>query len=31
VAEEALAIAVYCALTAPGFRSGVLLAVKPSA
>jgi ADP-ribosylglycohydrolase len=28
VAEEALAIAVYCALTAPGFRSGVLLAVN---
>ena len=28
MAEEALAIAVYCALTAPGFRSGVLLAVN---
>jgi ADP-ribosylglycohydrolase len=28
VAEEALAIGVYCALTAPGFRSGVLLAVN---
>lgn len=28
VAEEALAIAVYCALTAPGFRAGVLLAVN---
>lgn len=28
VAEEALAIAVYCALTAPDFRSGVLLAVN---
>jgi ADP-ribosyl-[dinitrogen reductase] hydrolase len=28
VAEEALAIAVYCALTARGLRSGVLLAVN---
>jgi len=28
VAEEALAVAVYCALTAGGFRSGVLLAVN---
>ncbi len=28
VAEEALAIAVYCALAADGFRSGVLLAVN---
>jgi ADP-ribosylglycohydrolase len=28
VAEEALAVAVYCALTAAGFRSGVLLAVN---
>jgi len=28
VAEEALAIAVYCALAATGFRSGVLLAVN---
>jgi ADP-ribosyl-[dinitrogen reductase] hydrolase len=28
VAEEALAIAVYCALTAPDFRPGVLLAVN---
>jgi len=30
VAEEALAVAVYCALTAGGFRSGVLLAVNHS-
>jgi ADP-ribosylglycohydrolase len=30
VAEEALAIAVYCALTATDFRSGVLLAVNHS-
>jgi len=28
VAEEALAVAVYCALTATSFRSGVLLAVN---
>jgi len=28
VAEEALAVAVYCALTAADFRSGVLLAVN---
>jgi ADP-ribosylglycohydrolase len=28
VAEEALAIAVYCALVAPAFRAGVLLAVN---
>ena len=28
VAEEALAISVYCALTADGFRNGVLLAVN---
>ena len=28
VAEEALAVAVYCALTATDFRSGVLLAVN---
>lgn len=28
VAEEALAVAVYCALTAPDFRAGVLLAVN---
>ena len=28
VAEEALAVAVYCALTAPDFRTGVLLAVN---
>lgn len=28
IAEEALAIALYCALTAPGFRTGVVLAVN---
>lgn len=30
MAEEALAIAIYCALVAPGFEEGVLLAVNHS-
>ena len=30
IAEEALAIAIYCALSAPDFRSGVVLAVNHS-